>query len=122
MKNPKAPNLVTVLIFTTITIIFWVFFSVYQILTGNLVVDIPEELLKPINPTLDKEVLGNLPKQIFFEEGDIVSPLIVPSVEEFIPPEIVTELPVVEEVPVEEVPVSESPVQETVTPTETPTQ
>ena len=68
MKEPKAPRLVTIAIFTTITIIFWVFFSLYRILTATPNLDIPPELLEPINPSLDKNALNSIESRVFFEE------------------------------------------------------
>ncbi len=71
MKKKKQPTLVTVLTFTTITIIFWVFFSVYKVLTTTPEVNIDPQLLEPINPSLDSNSLNKLEERTFFEEGTI---------------------------------------------------
>lgn len=71
MKKPKAPRLVTVAIFTTITIIFWVFFSLYSVLTSKPEVNVDPKLLEPINPTFDTKALNALDGRIFIEEGDV---------------------------------------------------
>lgn len=76
MKKPKAPKLVTVAIFTTITIIFWIFFSLYKILTSNPSVNIPPEILEPLTPTLDTQLLEGIPDRIFFEEGQVSTPIV----------------------------------------------
>ncbi len=91
MKKPKAPRLLTVLIVTTITIVFWIFFGVYTILTTKGQVNVPPELMEPITPTLNTEALEELTKRIFFEEGAVPPPPITvdvsptPTVEEASP-------------------------------------
>lgn len=71
MKKPKPPSIITVAIITTITIIFWIFFEVYQILTGPVDVEVPEKLLKPLNPTLNQEILSELKGKIDFQKDDV---------------------------------------------------
>lgn len=71
MKRAKPPSIITVAIVTTITIIFWIFFEVYQILTGEADINIPEELLKPINPTLNQETLSSLKGRINFQKENV---------------------------------------------------
>ncbi len=77
MLKPKAPKLVTVAIFTTITVVFWVFMSLYNIITSKPPANVEPELLKPINPTLDQEALNRLEGRVFFEQGETSSPLIM---------------------------------------------
>ena len=101
MKKPKAPRLVTVTIFTTITIVFWVFFTLYNILTGDPTLEIDQALLEPINPTLDTKTLGQIENRTFFEESEVTTPLVVSS----------KTSPTTTEAPVEE---------EVITPIETP--
>lgn len=71
MEKIRAPRLVTVAIMTTITIIFWVFFGVYSVLTTKPPVDVPPEILEPISPELNTEALGKIEQRVFFEEGEI---------------------------------------------------
>jgi hypothetical protein len=84
MKKPKAPRTVTVAIFTTITVIFWVFFSLYNVLTSKPAVDVDPKLLEPINPNLNNEILDSLDGRVFIEQGEALptlpSPTSVPSV------------------------------------------
>jgi hypothetical protein len=75
MKKPPAPKLVTVAIFTTITVIFWIFFSVYQVLTQAPDIKVPPELLEPIDPTLDIETLEELSDRVHYEERDVILPV-----------------------------------------------
>jgi hypothetical protein len=69
--NQKAPKLVTITILSTITIIFWVFFSLYQILTNKADTQVPETLLEEINPVLDTTTLNLIQNRLFFEEGQV---------------------------------------------------
>ena len=71
MRKLKAPRLVTVAIITTITIIFWIFISVYTILTTKAPVTVPPEILEPIDPSLDIGILDQLEKKGFIEEGEV---------------------------------------------------
>lgn len=73
MKNPRAPRLVTVTIFTTITVVFWVFFTVYNILTSKPPIEVEPELLTPLDPTLNTEVLSTLSDTKFYEEGEVTT-------------------------------------------------
>lgn len=77
MKQPKAPRLVTVAIFTTITIVFWIFISVYNVLTQSPQESVDPKLLEPIDPTLDTNALSKLEGRIFYEEGEVTTPPVV---------------------------------------------
>jgi len=79
MKKPRAPRLVTVAVFTTITIVFWVFLTLYSILTGKPDLKIEEKLLEPINPELDTKALDQIEARVFYDEGAVINPLVVVS-------------------------------------------
>jgi len=57
MRKNKLPNIVTLAIFTTITIFAWIFFDVYRALTEKTDLNIASELLEEVNPSLNTEVL-----------------------------------------------------------------
>jgi hypothetical protein len=69
MKKPPTPKLVTVAIITTITVVFWVFLGVYNILIGTKDTIVPADLLKPIEPSLEIEILNMLENKMFIDEG-----------------------------------------------------
>jgi hypothetical protein len=81
MRKLKAPRLVTVSILTTITLIFWVFLSLYNVLVSKPKVDVDQNLLDPLDPSLDTQTLDTLDERIFFEEGEVeftpISPAVV---------------------------------------------
>jgi len=87
MKKPKAPKLVTIAITTTITVIFWIFFTLYQVLTTKPSPSVEPELLEPIDPTLNIDILDKINDKGFFEEGSFtpIQLIIVPNQEEVIP-------------------------------------
>lgn len=84
MKKPKAPRLVTVAITTTITVIFWIFFTLYQVLTTKPPSSVAPELLAPIDPTLDTNSLSELKNRVYFEEGSFIPLKTVTNADQFI--------------------------------------
>lgn len=82
MKKSKAPPLVIVAVFTTITLLLWIFVGIYEILTSKPDSVVSPELLENIDPKLDTEVLNSLSGKLYFEDGqeiEIVKPSIAPS-------------------------------------------
>ncbi|MEK7112802.1 MAG: hypothetical protein AAB875_05755 [Patescibacteria group bacterium] len=71
MKKSKTPKLVTLAILTAIVTAFWVFFSVYRVFTNEPPLNVPAEILEPISPTLDSDVIDKIQGRIFFSEGEI---------------------------------------------------
>ena len=71
MKKPKPPSLVTIVILTTITVVFWVFFSVYRAFTTQPSPSVPDEIIEPFSPNLDEATLTKLQGRTFFAEGAI---------------------------------------------------
>lgn len=69
MRKPNPPKLVTVALTTTITIVFWIFFTLYKVLTTAQEPSVSEKLLEPILPQLDTESLTKINDRVFFEEG-----------------------------------------------------
>ncbi len=104
MKKQKAPRLVTVAVFTTITLIFWVFMSLYEIITSTPDIEVDPELLKPIDPTLDQEALVRLDNRLYFEEGQTHSPSVIKEV-----PEPTQEIIKPTDIPEEEIPTELTP-------------
>lgn len=83
MKRAKAPKLVTVAIFTTVTIVFWVFYTLYNILVGEPSLNIDPVLLEPINPNLNIDALDKIEKRLFYTQEEVTSPYLISP--EFIP-------------------------------------
>lgn len=71
MKNQKAPNLVTIGILTVITVFFWIIFSVFRLLSTPTKVDVSAEVLAPLTPTLDSQILEGINEKLFFSDSEI---------------------------------------------------
>jgi len=101
MKKPKAPRLVTIAITTTITVIFWIFFTLYQVLTAKPAPSVEPKLLEPIDPKLNTSVLDKIDNRDFFEEGYApplkLNPPSQPNNEPVITPEESTPTPIASE-------------------------
>jgi len=72
MRKNKLPNVVTVAIFTTITIFAWIFFDVYRILTEKAELNIPVEILEPVNPVLNLQVLDYIKSTSYLEKAESI--------------------------------------------------
>lgn len=67
----KTPALVSTAILTVITIFMWIAFSIYRILSAQPPINVAPEILAPISPTLDSEVLATLVERTYFGEADV---------------------------------------------------
>ncbi len=70
-KKLKTPTLVTTAVLTLITVIFWVAFEVYRTITHKPPPVVPEEIILPLNPTLDQNILNGLSKRINLGESEV---------------------------------------------------
>lgn len=75
MNKPKTPGIVTIAISTTITIVFWIFIALYQILISNTEPVVDPNLLKQIDPVLDTTLLKSLNNKVYFEKRQSQPPL-----------------------------------------------
>jgi hypothetical protein len=71
MRKRKPPRLVVVATLTTITIVFWVFYGIYNVITSTPSSTGPSEILEPISPQLDTDSLKKLDGRVFFEEQEV---------------------------------------------------
>jgi hypothetical protein len=71
MKNVKAPNIVLVGVITVITIVLWIIYGVYKLVTTPQDINVPNEVLSPVSPNLDTEALNTLQQRIFFSENQL---------------------------------------------------
>lgn len=69
MRKKKTPALVNLAIYTTITIFLWMFFDIYRALKKEVVLDIDNKILEPVNPNLDKNLLDELDQSIYYDES-----------------------------------------------------
>lgn len=71
MPKTKPPRIVTILIVSTITIVFWVAIDVYRALTIKPADPVPGEIIAPIDPNLDETALRSLEQRVYIEEDQI---------------------------------------------------
>lgn len=64
MKKNKLPNIVILLILTTITLVCWISFSAYRVFTKEDTPTVAEELLKDINPKIDSNIITEISQRI----------------------------------------------------------
>ncbi|EKD62401.1 MAG: hypothetical protein ACD_52C00186G0003 [uncultured bacterium] len=70
-KRIKVPGLVTIMALTLITAILWVGFEVIRIVIAKPNPDVPAEVLKELNPTLDAAQLDKLQGRVYLSEEEI---------------------------------------------------
>ena len=66
-EKKKLPPVVTTLILTALTSVFWIFFSVYRSLTDKPEPVVPAQILLPFNPKLDLETVDIIKTKNFLE-------------------------------------------------------
>ncbi|MEK7168750.1 MAG: hypothetical protein AAB778_01945 [Patescibacteria group bacterium] len=57
MKNKKLPSVVSLMILTLITSIFWMMFTIYRSFTKPTPTVVPDEVINQIVPKLDTETI-----------------------------------------------------------------
>lgn len=65
MNNKKPPRILSLAILTVITVFAWIGFDVYRALMTKPAPEVPSEILSPISPQLDIELLSSLEQRVF---------------------------------------------------------
>ena len=71
MKVKKLPNIVVIGIFTLVTALIWGASDLFRSLSKKPETKVSDEVLEPIDPTLDQETLGKIQNTLFFDAGQI---------------------------------------------------
>ena len=88
MKKTKTPTTVTLVIFTTITVLVWIFFDIYRILKKTPVINVDPKILEPLNPNLDQNSLNKIELRKYYGEESLNIPIptnpptVTPTIEE----------------------------------------
>jgi hypothetical protein len=77
MKKNKLPSLISILILTLITAVLWVSLSTYRAFTVKPSESVPEEISKPITPSLDQITINKIESEIFFDGYQIPDNFVV---------------------------------------------
>ena len=64
MRKDSHKIIIQLLAVTMITIIFWIGFEIYYLSAKKDQTDVPQEMLAPIDPVLNQEILTGLPERI----------------------------------------------------------
>lgn len=67
------PIQVFLAIMTTATVVVWVGFSVYQVLSSKPDPNVPKTILEPIRPELETETLAEIGQRLYFNKGETVA-------------------------------------------------
>lgn len=65
MKSKKLPSLIILVILTSITILFWISFNIYQVFSKQVSPVVPEEVILQIDPKLDTNTLNIMKSKIY---------------------------------------------------------
>lgn len=69
MKKRKLPSLVTILVLTVITVVFWLALDIYRALTVKPTPSVSEQILRSLDPNLDEATLNTLQKRVYIEDS-----------------------------------------------------
>lgn len=58
---------------TTATVVVWVGFGVYQVLSSKPDPIVPETILEPIKPELETKTLAEIGQRLYFKKGETVA-------------------------------------------------
>lgn len=81
MKNVRAPKPVVVAALTLLTVVAWIIFGVIRIIVKPEDVNVPNEILAPLDPSLNTQILTNLENRIFLSDEEIGEIIITPQPE-----------------------------------------
>lgn len=61
----KLPNVINLMILTLVTILIWLSFTVYRSFTREATPVVPVEVVLPVNPQLDLEVIKMMEQKLY---------------------------------------------------------
>jgi hypothetical protein len=67
----RIPNLISILIFTLVTSLAWVGFSVVRAFTSKPAPVLPPEITEELSPILERTTIEKIKNRIFLSEGEI---------------------------------------------------
>jgi hypothetical protein len=69
MKKTPLPNIITLMILSLITTVFWVFFNIYRAFKKVPEVNVPPGVLAPLDANLNMDALNSLEKRFYLEDS-----------------------------------------------------
>jgi len=71
MKKEKTPAIVSLAIFTLITSIVWIFFSLYRVFSKKTDVKVSENIIEPFSPDLNEKTISEIENKVFIDQNQI---------------------------------------------------
>ncbi|EKD57424.1 MAG: hypothetical protein ACD_57C00307G0002, partial [uncultured bacterium] len=71
MKKNSLPKPITILILTLLTALVWVGLNIYRSIAIKPAAPVSEDILKPLNPTLDTETIQKIEAAIFIQDSEV---------------------------------------------------
>lgn len=81
MIKTRAPRPVILAALTLVTIVFWIIFGIIRIISKPEDIEVPNEIIAPLNPTLDTATLDTVENRIHLDESQIGETVIAPTAE-----------------------------------------
>jgi hypothetical protein len=75
-KQNSVPNIVYLAILTAITVIFWIFFSVYRVFSNEPTPSVDTSIMEPLSPVFSLETMDQIGQRVYFKEGEIPQTII----------------------------------------------
>ncbi len=69
--KPKLPSVVVLLVLTTITIVMWISLSIYRAAIIEPDVKVSEEILTPLDPNLNQQVVTQIESRLFIDPNQV---------------------------------------------------
>ncbi len=77
-ENKLSKDVLTLLVFTLITVLSWVGFSVWATFNKTTINKATKEQMAPLNPKINREILESLKKTISISEEEMKIPISIP--------------------------------------------
>ena len=71
MKKNKLPKPISILILTLLTTTVWISLGIYRAITSQPAPSVPQNVIKSLTPTLNKESISKIESSIFFNDSEI---------------------------------------------------
>lgn len=81
MKKQKLPKIIMIAVFSLVTALVWAFSDILRSLTKPQEISVPENVLTPLDPTLNQDALTKIQGATFFEAGQVNEATLLPSPE-----------------------------------------
>lgn len=100
MNKQKIPRMIPLALLTTVTVVLWVFLDIYRYFRKAPPVVVPEEIITPLDPSLDMNILSNIKSRIKIDENSMPQITVAPTPKPIVPTPIPVASPLGTETPI----------------------